>query len=164
MEIAVFFGETLEIYYRPQTKLRKGNVFTSVCQEFCPQVGMSARHLPPGRLGRHPPTPPPGSPPPDRHTPAPQRRPLQRMVRILLEFILVSCYVYELLFLHLSGFLIQTVFCLVTHQTLRPIETPDTFLECVAYHFIQFVSLCTQPRVQNISCRKTMRSLTRRPK
>ena len=24
-------------FYRPQTKLRKGNVFTSVCQEFCPQ-------------------------------------------------------------------------------------------------------------------------------
>ena len=24
-------------HYRPQTKLRKGNVFTSVCQEFCPQ-------------------------------------------------------------------------------------------------------------------------------
>ena len=23
--------------YRPQTKLRKGNVFTSVCQEFCPR-------------------------------------------------------------------------------------------------------------------------------
>ena len=27
----------LIIYYRPQTKLRKGNVFTSVCQEFCPR-------------------------------------------------------------------------------------------------------------------------------
>ena len=26
-----------EHHYRPQTKLRKGNVFTSVCQEFCPQ-------------------------------------------------------------------------------------------------------------------------------
>ena len=23
-------------YYHPQTKLQKGNVFTSVCQEFCP--------------------------------------------------------------------------------------------------------------------------------
>ena len=23
-------------YYRPQTMLRKGNVFTTVCQEFCP--------------------------------------------------------------------------------------------------------------------------------
>ena len=27
------------INYRPQTKLRKGNVFSSLCQEFCPQVG-----------------------------------------------------------------------------------------------------------------------------
>ena len=25
--------------YRPQTKLRKGNIFTSVCQEFCPRGG-----------------------------------------------------------------------------------------------------------------------------
>ena len=33
--------------YRPQTKLRKGNVFTSVCQEFCPQVGGGVH--PPGR-------------------------------------------------------------------------------------------------------------------
>ena len=75
----------------------------------------------------------------------------------------VSCYFYELLFLDLSGFLIQTVFCRVTHQILHPIETLDTFLECVAYHFIQFVSLCTQPHVQKIFCLKTMRSLTRRP-
>ena len=27
------------IFYRPQTKLRKGSVFTSVCQEFCPRGG-----------------------------------------------------------------------------------------------------------------------------
>ena len=27
-------------FYRPQTKLRKGNVFTRVCQEFCPQGGV----------------------------------------------------------------------------------------------------------------------------
>ena len=31
--------------YRPQTKLRKGNVFTSVCQEFCPQWGVSQHVL-----------------------------------------------------------------------------------------------------------------------
>ena len=43
--------------YRPQTKLRKGNVFTNVCQEFCPRQGvvyLSAcwdTHP----LGRHPP-------------------------------------------------------------------------------------------------------------
>ena len=30
---------TLKIYYSPQTKLWKGNVFTSVCQEFCPRGG-----------------------------------------------------------------------------------------------------------------------------
>ena len=28
------------VNYHPQTKLRKGNVFTSVCKEFCPQGGM----------------------------------------------------------------------------------------------------------------------------
>ena len=143
----------METYYRPQTKLRKGNVFTSVCQEFCPQVGVSARH-PPGRLGRHPPTLPPGRHAPGQSPHPKRRRPLQRMVRILLECILVSCYFYELLFLHLSGFLIETVFCRVTYQTLHPIETPDTFLECVAYYFIQSVSLCTQPHVQMIFCRK----------
>ena len=27
-------------YYRPQTKLRKGNVFTPVCQSFCSQGGV----------------------------------------------------------------------------------------------------------------------------
>ena len=54
--------------YRPQTKLRKGIVFTSVCQEFCPQGGVPQCLLrytpllwagtPPGQvppLGRHPP-------------------------------------------------------------------------------------------------------------
>ena len=30
-------------FYRPQTKLRKGNVFTSVCQEFCPRGGVQAQ-------------------------------------------------------------------------------------------------------------------------
>ena len=37
-------------FYCPQTKLRKGNVFTSVCQEFCPR-GRGGVHTP---LGRHP--------------------------------------------------------------------------------------------------------------
>ena len=50
---------TVYAYYRPQTKLRKGNVFTPVCQLFCSQWGGSApvhagTHHPP--LGRHPPT------------------------------------------------------------------------------------------------------------
>ena len=42
-------------------KLWKGNVFTSVCQELCPQRGMSGRTP----LGRHP----PGRHPPGRHPP-----------------------------------------------------------------------------------------------
>ena len=27
----------IDFYYRPKTKLRTGNVFTRMCQEFCPQ-------------------------------------------------------------------------------------------------------------------------------
>ena len=74
--------------YRPQTKLRKGNVFTSVCQEFCPQEGG----------GVHPQTDlPPGRHPPGKTPPAPSRRLLLRTLRILLECILVlnvlmSCF------------------------------------------------------------------------
>ena len=75
----------IKFYYRPQTKLRKGNVFTPVCQSFCswgclpsacwdtpPWQTPPGRH-PPGRhtpLGRHPPwkhTSPPGSTPPNGH-------------------------------------------------------------------------------------------------
>ena len=63
---STYAGITLNLnFYRPQTKLRKGNVFTSVCQKFCPQ------NLP--------------DPPP------PSRRLLQRTLRILLECILVTC-------------------------------------------------------------------------
>ena len=50
-----------ENYYRPQTKLRKGNVFTSKCQEFCPQGGCT----PPGRQ-----TPPGHTPPRAGHPPS----------------------------------------------------------------------------------------------
>ena len=44
------------LYYRPQTKLRKGNVFTPVCQSFCSggvsgPVHAGIRHP----TGRHPP-------------------------------------------------------------------------------------------------------------
>ena len=39
-------------FYRPQKKLRKGNIFTRVCQEFCPQGGVCQT---PPVLGRHPP-------------------------------------------------------------------------------------------------------------
>ena len=39
-------------YYSPQTKLWKGNVFISVCQEFCPQGGGC---VPQHALGQTPP-------------------------------------------------------------------------------------------------------------
>ena len=54
----------LYYYYRPQMKLREGNVFTPVCQSFCSQGGLpkcmleyTPRETP---WGRHPPgqTPP----------------------------------------------------------------------------------------------------------
>ena len=66
--------------YRPQTKLLKGNVFTSVCQEFCAQGTPPA----PDRLGR-----PPWQAEPPWQADPPSRRLLQRTVRILLECILV---------------------------------------------------------------------------
>ena len=62
------------IFYRPQTKLRKGNVFT-------------AHVLPPVQCML-------GYTPPWADTPSP-RRPLQRMVRILLECILVESWCYS---------------------------------------------------------------------
>ena len=62
-------------YYRPQQWLQKGNVFTSVCQEFCPG-GVSQHALGGGCTRPRADIPPP-------------RRPLQRTVRILLEYILV---------------------------------------------------------------------------
>ena len=69
-------------FYRPQTNLRKGYVFTSVCQEFCPQVGVCQT---PPSSGQTRQTPLPLA----RHTPE-QRRLLQRTVRILRECILVG--------------------------------------------------------------------------
>ena len=71
--------------YRLQMKLRKGNVFTSVCQEFCPQgevytPSVSSADTPlwaDTPLSRHRPeqtppeqTPPGQTPPPGRHPPA----------------------------------------------------------------------------------------------
>ena len=71
------------------TKLWQGNIFTSVCQEFCPRGGVWC--LPQCMLGYT--TPSPGRYPLGRHppadTPLPRRRLLQRTVRILLECILV---------------------------------------------------------------------------
>ena len=59
-------GQNLSpLFYRPQTKLQKGNVFTSVCQELCPRRGGGKCTPPPPwantPLGRHP---PPGQTPP----------------------------------------------------------------------------------------------------
>ena len=65
--------------YRPQTKLRKGNVFTSMCQELCPCWGDVHTHpgqtppwtdtsladITPGQT----PHPPGQNPPPHRHPP-----------------------------------------------------------------------------------------------
>ena len=62
-------------FYRPQTKLRKGNVFTPVC------VSVHGG-------GVHPPRQTHAAP--GRHIPPPPRGPLQWTVRILLECILVS--------------------------------------------------------------------------
>ena len=61
-------------------KLRKSNVLTSVCQEFCPG-GVYLLQWADTPLGRHP--------FPWANTPI--RQPLQRTVRILLECILVLC-------------------------------------------------------------------------
>ena len=68
--------------YRPQTKLRKCNVFTSVCQEFWPQEGdvhpqadttPQADNLWADPMGRHPPgQTPPGQTLP-RQTPPPHQ-------------------------------------------------------------------------------------------
>ena len=71
-------GKTKIIHYRSQQKLRKGNVFTSVCQEFCPW-GRGGGCLPLGLEGCTPPretplqtdtlgqTPPHADTPLDRH-------------------------------------------------------------------------------------------------
>ena len=82
------------LYYRPQTKLQKGNVFTPVCHpvhrgEVYPPTQTPPRQTPsPGQ------TPPRQTPPllgkhPPGRLPPPRRRPLQWTVRILLESILV---------------------------------------------------------------------------
>ena len=86
-------------FYRPQTKLREGNVFTPVCDsvqgggciQACSGQGCTShRQIPHGKTPpRH--TPPwadiPGQTFPGRHPPSP-RRALKRAVRILLECIL----------------------------------------------------------------------------
>ena len=58
----------------------------------CPSAGETRYTLPLGRLGRHPPgkTPTWADTPPGQTSSAQRRRPVQRMVLILLECILVS--------------------------------------------------------------------------
>ena len=87
-EAAVFFEVGMN-YYRPQTKLRKGNVFTPVCQSFCSREGVSAQGVYHSMHWERPPwqTPLLGRHPLVRH-PLP-RRSLQRTVHILQECILV---------------------------------------------------------------------------
>ena len=79
---------TRKVLLPPATKLGQGNIFRSVCQEFCSQEGRSA----PLHAEIHPPGPDPPSPPgPD---PCQEQCTLEntgnkRAVRILLECILV---------------------------------------------------------------------------
>ena len=86
---AFLFSKRLRCCYCPQTKLRKGNVFTSVCQEFCPQGG--SRPRPRGCLPRGGAVQAQGgvSQHALRQTPPPSRRLLLQTVCILLECILV---------------------------------------------------------------------------
>ena len=59
-----FSYESDLIFLEPVTKLGQGNIFRSVCQEFCPQGGSAPLHA-----GIHPPwdqTPPRNRPPRNR--------------------------------------------------------------------------------------------------
>ena len=47
LHISAIHVNTVETYLLPPaTKLGQGNVFTSVCQEFCPQGGSLSQHAP----------------------------------------------------------------------------------------------------------------------
>ena len=82
-------------------KLRKGNVFISMCQEFCSQGGQVHTPLgrqadPPGRCA--PPwadAPPWQTPTLGQTPPPPHRRLLQKTVCILLECILVLVFIFN---------------------------------------------------------------------
>ena len=87
-------------FYRPQTKLRKGNVFTSVCQEFCQQGGGGQCPDPgPGGGSAWGGCPGPGGAQAQGGVQAQVSRPsrwaLLWMVRILLECILVPFELYQ---------------------------------------------------------------------
>ena len=78
----IFFS--IDIFYRRQKKLRKGNVFKPVCHSVHSRGSIHPlpRQTAPGRHSSPQADTPIGNPPP--------RRPLQRTVRILLECILVK--------------------------------------------------------------------------
>ena len=90
-------------FYRPQTNLRKGNVFTPACQSFCSRGGVyPSMQWADTPLGRHPPGrhPPPGrypctqcilgcTPPAQCMLGYTPWRPLQQMVCILSCFIIL---------------------------------------------------------------------------
>ena len=92
-------------FFTGRNEVGQGNIFTSVCQEFCPQGGSASVHAPPGAdtpspWSRHPPRadPPRAADTPQEQTPPGSR--LQhtvneRPVCILLEFgsILVMTYI-----------------------------------------------------------------------
>ena len=83
------------------TKLRQGNIFTSVCQEFCPQGGSASVHAgthpPPGRYSPGQTPPPPGQTRPPMATSANSMHPTG----------MLSCYCPQwswgkVMFLHVS--------------------------------------------------------------
>ena len=56
ISITIGIGPSVAFYRLPATKLQEGNVFTSVCHEFCPQGGMHAPppHAPPATHDPYP--------------------------------------------------------------------------------------------------------------
>ena len=84
MHVLFPLAHVSELCYRPQTKLRKGTVFTPVCQSLCSQGGVylsACWDTPPGQT--HPTLPWADTPPADGHCSG-------RTVRILLECFLVK--------------------------------------------------------------------------
>ena len=73
LECILIFG----MFLPPAMKLGQGDIFSSMCQEFCPNGGEVPGQVPP--LGRYTPSPWAGTPPMVN----------ERVVRILLECILV---------------------------------------------------------------------------
>ena len=66
--VARIFSDDVHFNYRPQTSLGQGNIFSSVCQEFCSQGGYLGR-FPPRKYTPWAGTPPGQVPPLGRYTP-----------------------------------------------------------------------------------------------